>query len=44
MRRVPFYFISHGISKAGVHHSKCTPAEILTLPTVSAFLLVLLLL
>ena len=30
--------------KAGVHRSKCTPAEILSLPTVSAFLLVLLLL
>ena len=30
--------------KVGVHRSKCTPTEILSLPTVSAFLLVLLLL
>lgn len=30
--------------KAGVHRSKCTPDEILSLPTVSAFLFVLLLL
>ena len=30
--------------KSGVHRSKCTPAEILSLPTVSIFLLVLLLL
>ena len=30
--------------KSGVHRSKCTPAEILLLPTVSIFLLVLLLL
>ena len=32
------------IEKAGVHRSKCTPAEILSFPTVSAFLLVLFLL
>ena len=30
--------------KAGVHRSKCTPAEILSLPIISAFFLVLLLL
>jgi len=34
--------IFYANKKAGAHRSKCTPAEILSLPTVSIFLLVLL--